>query len=52
MIFYLNSAPPLAILPLVAREIKLWLDGSSERVAVLHCKGTQMNNFYFLSLSF
>ncbi|KAI0646393.1 phosphatases II [Trametes meyenii] len=33
-----HHAPPLAVLPLVAREIRLWLDGSSERVAVLHCK--------------
>ncbi|PIL27597.1 hypothetical protein GSI_10748 [Ganoderma sinense ZZ0214-1] len=33
-----SSAPPLAILPLAAREIRLWLDGSPERVAVLHCK--------------
>ncbi|KAI0659244.1 phosphatases II [Cubamyces menziesii] len=33
-----HHAPPLAILPLVAREIRLWLDGSPERVAVLHCK--------------
>ncbi|KAI0711274.1 phosphatases II [Earliella scabrosa] len=33
-----HHAPPLAILPLVAREIRLWLDGSQDRVAVLHCK--------------
>ncbi|KAJ3565885.1 hypothetical protein NP233_g7356 [Leucocoprinus birnbaumii] len=33
-----HHAPPLAIMPLVAREIRAWLDGSSERVAVLHCK--------------
>ncbi|KAI8986888.1 phosphatases II [Trametes punicea] len=33
-----HHAPPLAILPLVAREIRLWLDGSPDRVAVLHCK--------------
>ncbi|KAI1798117.1 phosphatases II [Ganoderma leucocontextum] len=33
-----HHAPPLAILPLAAREIRLWLDGSPERVAVLHCK--------------
>ncbi|KAL1660126.1 hypothetical protein GGF50DRAFT_63836 [Schizophyllum commune] len=33
-----HHAPPLAILPLVAREIRAWLDGSKERVAVLHCK--------------
>ncbi|RDX54610.1 phosphatases II [Lentinus brumalis] len=33
-----HHAPPLAILPLIAREIRLWLDGSPERVAVLHCK--------------
>ncbi|KAI0336859.1 phosphatases II [Cubamyces sp. BRFM 1775] len=33
-----HHAPPLAILPLVAREIRLWLDGAPERVAVLHCK--------------
>ncbi|TDL24633.1 phosphatases II [Rickenella mellea] len=33
-----HHAPPLAILPLVAREIREWLSGSSEHVAVLHCK--------------
>ncbi|KAF9522741.1 hypothetical protein CPB83DRAFT_911162 [Crepidotus variabilis] len=33
-----HHAPPLAIMPLVAREIDAWLNGSSERVAVLHCK--------------
>ncbi|KAL1739279.1 hypothetical protein HDZ31DRAFT_69101 [Schizophyllum fasciatum] len=33
-----HHAPPLAIMPLVAREIRAWLDGSKERVAVLHCK--------------
>ncbi|KAL0578887.1 Telomerase protein component 1 [Marasmius crinis-equi] len=33
-----HHAPPLAIMPLVAREMKMWLDGSPERVAVLHCK--------------
>ncbi|OBZ78147.1 Phosphatidylinositol 3,4,5-trisphosphate 3-phosphatase and dual-specificity protein phosphatase PTEN [Grifola frondosa] len=31
-----HHAPPLAILPLIAREIRLWLDGSPNRVAVLH----------------
>ncbi|KAI0065275.1 hypothetical protein BV25DRAFT_1836579 [Artomyces pyxidatus] len=33
-----HHAPPLAILALVSREIRLWLDGSPDRVAVLHCK--------------
>ncbi|KAF5318576.1 hypothetical protein D9619_010677 [Psilocybe cf. subviscida] len=33
-----HHAPPLAIMPLVAREINEWLRGSPERVAVLHCK--------------
>ena len=33
------SAPPLAIMPLAAREMHVWLSGSPERVAVLHCKG-------------
>ncbi|KAJ4468784.1 phosphatases II [Lentinula aciculospora] len=33
-----HHAPPLAIMPLVAREMRLWLDGSPERVVVLHCK--------------
>ncbi|KAJ3782813.1 phosphatases II [Lentinula aff. detonsa] len=33
-----HHAPPLAIMPLVAREMRIWLDGSPERVAVLHCK--------------
>ncbi|KAF7974862.1 hypothetical protein HWV62_11109 [Athelia sp. TMB] len=32
------SAPPLAILPLAAREMRAWLQGSPERVIVLHCK--------------
>ena len=34
------SVPPLAFMPLVAREMRAWLDGDPERVAVLHCKGT------------
>jgi len=38
-----HSAPPLAILALVAWEMRLWLDGSPERVAVLHCKGTPLS---------
>ncbi|KAF7430287.1 Telomerase protein component 1 [Pleurotus ostreatus] len=33
-----HHAPPLAIMPLLAREMRAWLSGSSERVAVLHCK--------------
>ncbi|KAF7289897.1 Phosphatases II [Mycena indigotica] len=33
-----HHAPPLAIMPLVAREISEWLDGAPERVVVLHCK--------------
>ncbi|KAF7300639.1 Phosphatases II [Mycena chlorophos] len=33
-----HHAPPLAFMPLVAREIANWLDGAPERVAVLHCK--------------
>ncbi|KAI0746880.1 phosphatases II [Daedaleopsis nitida] len=33
-----HHAPPLAILPLIAREMRVWLDGSQDRVAVLHCK--------------
>ncbi|EIW77207.1 hypothetical protein CONPUDRAFT_139208 [Coniophora puteana RWD-64-598 SS2] len=33
-----HHAPPLAVLPLVAREMRAWLDGSPDRVAVLHCK--------------
>ncbi|TFY55283.1 hypothetical protein EVJ58_g8351, partial [Rhodofomes roseus] len=33
-----HHAPPLAILPLVAREMRAWLEPSKERVAVLHCK--------------
>ncbi|KAJ7234611.1 hypothetical protein B0H12DRAFT_1212542 [Mycena haematopus] len=32
------SAPPLAIMPLAAREMADWLNGSPERVIVLHCK--------------
>jgi phosphatidylinositol-3,4,5-trisphosphate 3-phosphatase/dual-specificity protein phosphatase PTEN len=34
-----HHAPPLALMPLVAREMHAWLDGSSERVVVIHCKG-------------
>ncbi|KAJ7716574.1 phosphatases II [Mycena maculata] len=33
-----HHAPPLAIMPLAAREMADWLDGSPERVVVLHCK--------------
>ncbi|KAF6747202.1 ptenb protein [Ephemerocybe angulata] len=33
-----HHAPPLAILPLVTREMHAWLDGSPDRVAVIHCK--------------
>ncbi|EDR01925.1 uncharacterized protein LACBIDRAFT_310144 [Laccaria bicolor S238N-H82] len=33
-----HHVPPLAYLPLVAREMRAWLDGDQERVAVLHCK--------------
>lgn len=35
-----DSAPPLAMLALAAREMRVWLDGSHDRVVVLHCKGT------------
>ncbi|KAG1759479.1 hypothetical protein EDD22DRAFT_981021 [Suillus occidentalis] len=33
-----HHAPPLAILPLVSREIHDWVQVSKDRVAVLHCK--------------
>ncbi|KAF9477325.1 phosphatases II [Pholiota conissans] len=33
-----HHAPPLAVMPLVAREMQAWLSGSPDRVAVLHCK--------------
>ncbi|KAG8737009.1 Telomerase protein component 1 [Ceratobasidium sp. 414] len=33
-----NFAPPLAILPLAAREMREWLAGGEHRVVVLHCK--------------
>ncbi|QRV81977.1 Dual specificity phosphatase, catalytic domain [Ceratobasidium sp. AG-Ba] len=33
-----HHAPPLAILPLAAREIREWLAGGEHRVVVLHCK--------------
>ncbi|KAG1730343.1 hypothetical protein EDB19DRAFT_1385553 [Suillus lakei] len=33
-----HHTPPLAILPLVSREIHAWLKDSKDRVAVLHCK--------------
>ncbi|KAF5351028.1 hypothetical protein D9756_008419 [Leucocoprinus leucothites] len=50
-----HHAPPLAIMPLVAREVRAWLDGSQERVAVLHCKAGKgrsgtMTCTYLLSL--
>ncbi|KAG7091925.1 hypothetical protein E1B28_008318 [Marasmius oreades] len=51
-----HHAPPLALMPLVAREMRSWLDGSSERVAVLHCKAGKgrsgtMACAYLLSLN-
>ncbi|CUA71045.1 hypothetical protein RSOLAG22IIIB_04437 [Rhizoctonia solani] len=33
-----HHAPPLAILPLAAREMQEWLAGGEYRVVVLHCK--------------
>ncbi|KAF8499993.1 phosphatases II [Gautieria morchelliformis] len=33
-----HHAPPLAILALASREMRTWLSGSDDRVAVLHCK--------------
>ncbi|KAG5645498.1 hypothetical protein DXG03_005907 [Asterophora parasitica] len=33
-----HHAPPLAMMPLVSREMRSWLNGSPDRVAVLHCK--------------
>lgn len=33
-----HHVPPFALLPIVAREIRAWLEGGKERVAVLHCK--------------
>ncbi|KAH7345635.1 hypothetical protein B0J17DRAFT_640630 [Rhizoctonia solani] len=33
-----HHAPPLAILPLAAREMREWLAGGEHRVVVLHCK--------------
>ncbi|KAL1943919.1 hypothetical protein VTO73DRAFT_3737 [Trametes versicolor] len=33
-----HHSPPLVVLALVAREIRLWLDGAPGRVAVMHCK--------------
>ena len=46
-----RSAPPLAILALVAREIRAWLEPSKERVAVLHCKGTSLEQRQSASLT-
>ncbi|KAI0088840.1 phosphatases II [Irpex rosettiformis] len=51
-----HHAPPLAILALVAREMRAWLDGSPDRVAVLHCKAGKgrsgtMACSYLLTLS-
>lgn len=37
------------MLPLVAREIHAWLSGSSDRVAVLHCKGDYCTLTYLQS---
>ncbi|KAH6909596.1 ptenb protein [Coprinopsis sp. MPI-PUGE-AT-0042] len=33
-----HHAPPLALLPLLSRQMHAWLDGHPDRVAVLHCK--------------
>ncbi|KAF9019766.1 phosphatases II [Hymenopellis radicata] len=33
-----HHAPPVAYLPLIASEIRTWLAGSEDRVAVVHCK--------------
>ncbi|KAG1815038.1 uncharacterized protein BJ212DRAFT_1447384 [Suillus subaureus] len=33
-----HHTPPLAVLPLVSREIHAWVTVSKDRVAVLHCK--------------
>ncbi|KAF8067782.1 hypothetical protein FPV67DRAFT_1669665 [Lyophyllum atratum] len=33
-----HHAPPLPMMPLVAREMRAWLQGSPDRVAVIHCK--------------
>ncbi|EGO03571.1 hypothetical protein SERLA73DRAFT_83635 [Serpula lacrymans var. lacrymans S7.3] len=33
-----HHAPPLALLPLVSREINAWLSESRDRVVALHCK--------------
>ncbi|KIY71806.1 hypothetical protein CYLTODRAFT_418520 [Cylindrobasidium torrendii FP15055 ss-10] len=51
-----HHAPPLALLPLIAREMRTWLSGSPERVAVLHCKAGKgrsgtMACAYLLSLN-
>jgi phosphatidylinositol-3,4,5-trisphosphate 3-phosphatase and dual-specificity protein phosphatase PTEN len=45
-----RSAPPLALLPLAAREMHAWLQGSPDRVIVLHCKGGYRISRQFLYL--
>ncbi|KAH8827196.1 phosphatases II [Flagelloscypha sp. PMI_526] len=51
-----HYAPPLAVMPLLAREMKVWHSGSPERVSVVHCKAGKgrsgtMACTYLLSLS-
>ena len=36
--------PPLALLALATREMHVWLQGSSDRVIVLHCKGVSFHS--------
>lgn len=33
-----HHPPPLPLLPLAVREMTAWLDGDSERIAIIHCK--------------
>ncbi|WWC86688.1 uncharacterized protein L201_001565 [Kwoniella dendrophila CBS 6074] len=33
-----HHPPPLPLLPLAVREMTAWLEGDSERVAIIHCK--------------
>ena len=47
-----SSAPPLSVIPLLAREMRAWFNGSPDRVAVLHCKGFLLVKTMLCKLTF
>jgi phosphatidylinositol-3,4,5-trisphosphate 3-phosphatase/dual-specificity protein phosphatase PTEN len=38
-----HHPPPLPLLPLAVREMKAWLDGGDERIAIIHCKAGKVS---------